>query len=270
MRRILRSGLPPSESAASPVDRRLKGPGAGADTSRMADRRQPDYDFFGPGPAAQPPPPRPPQPYGVPAHGHAPGFAPAPGGLPPAPYLVPRRSRAVTALIVAAVVVGSLFVAGIVAAVALPVFLNQRIRAEWQATTVALPETFEGGARTAAPPDLQPQNPEGVPRMEVATYRTDAGVTVLAVAGKTGSPQRTEEQAENRRDLLAGLASEGVNLQETDAGALGGWLGCGRADGSPSTICVATDQASILSLLVTGADDPASVARRLREATVHR
>lgn len=228
----------------------------------MADRRQPDYDFFGPGPAAQPPPQ---QPDGVPP----PRFA-APGGLPPAPHLVPRRSRAVTALIVAAVVVGSLVVAGVVTAVAVPVFLDRRVRAEWRATTVALPEAFEGGRRTAVAPDLQPRNPEGAPPMEVATYRTDAGVTILVYAAKTAGPQTTENQAEDRRAVLAELASEGVELQETDAGALGGWFGCGRVADSPETMCLATDHASFLTAHVTGADDPASVARRLREATVHR
>jgi hypothetical protein len=242
----------------------------------MADQRQPDYDFFGPGQAPQRPPPRPRQPYGVSPdqrpqpYGVPPPRSTGPGGLPPAPYLVPRRSRATTALIVAAVVVGSLVVAGIVAAVAVPVLLDQRIRAEWKATTVTLPQAFEGGQRTSAPPDLQPQTPEGVPRMEVGIYRTDAGVTVMAFAAKTAGPQTTENQAEDRRGVVAGLASEGMNLQEADAGALGGWLGCGRVAGSPSTMCVATDHASIVSVVVTGADDPVAVARRLREATVHR
>jgi hypothetical protein len=248
----------------------------------MADQRQPDYDFFGPGHAPQQPTPRPQHPYGVPPHqqtlpaqpaqqpyGVPPSRGPAPGGLPPAPYVVPRRSRAVTALIVAAIVVGSLVVAGIVAAIAIPVFLNQRVRAEWKATTVTLPRTFEGGQLTAAPPDLQPQTPEGTAMMDVGTYRTDTGVTLFVLAAKTGDPLTVEDQAEARRSLLAGLASEGMNLQEQDAGDLGGWLGCGRVGAAPSTACVATDHGSLVAVIVTGAADPVTVARRLREATVH-
>lgn len=246
----------------------------------MADQRQPDYDFFAPGRAPgqsppQPPygaPPHPPQgtqhpqqPYGVPPSPFA-----APGGLPPAPHFVPRRSRAVTALIVAAVVVGSLVVAAIVAAVAVPVLLNRRMRAEWQATTVALPESFDGGRLTSAPPDLQPQASGGTPRTSVGIYRTDAGATVFAAAGKTVDPLTPEDQAEGRREFLAGLAAEGATLQQTDAGDLGGWFGCGRVGDSPTTACVATDHASLVAVLVTGADDPVSLARRLREATVHR
>jgi hypothetical protein len=239
----------------------------------MAERRQPDYDFFGPGqgPQQQPYGAPPQQPYGGPPQ--RPTFAPPPApydrtGPPPAGYVVPRRSRAVTALIVAAVVVAGVIGLGIVSAVAIPVFLSQRMRAEWKATTVSLPETFEGGQRISAPADLQPQTPEGMARVDVGNYRTDAGVTLFVVAAKTGDPLTAEDQADARRSLLAGLASEGMVLRETDAGALGGWFGCGIVAGSPSTACVATDHGSLVAVIVAGSDDPAAEARRMREAVV--
>ena len=261
----------------------------------MAERRQPDYDFFGPGrrpatppggppgpgygpPPAQPygtPPARPQQqPYGAPQQ-HS--FAPPP--LPVSPYAqpprqayhpVPRRSRAVTALIVVAVTVVGVIGLGVLAAIAIPVFLHQRTRAEWRATTVALPETFEGGQRIAAAPDLQPQTPLGMARMDVGNYRTDAGVRLFVVAAKALDPQSVEDQAEARRGLLAGLASQGTVLQEKDAGALGGWFGCGTVNSTPSTACVATDHGSVVAIIVSGSDDPAAEALRLREAVVRR
>ncbi|MBO9555326.1 DUF2510 domain-containing protein [Cellulomonas sp.] len=55
------------------------------------------------------------------------GFAPA-WGVPPAP--VASRSPLKVALIVVGCVVGGLFVVGILAAIAIPVFLNQRVKAE--------------------------------------------------------------------------------------------------------------------------------------------
>ena len=82
----------------------------------------------------------------------------------PAPYPVPRRSRAVTALIAAAVVLVSIIGIGIVSAVAIPVFLSQRMKAEWRSTTIALPATFDGGEREELPASLVPEVLTGADR----------------------------------------------------------------------------------------------------------
>jgi hypothetical protein len=267
------------------IDRRLKARRGDVDNSRMADQRQPDYDFFGPGRAAQRPPAPPAQPYGVPPAPPPPqaqppqqpyGVSPQrfePGGGPPAPYFVPRRSRAVTALIVAAVVVGVVVVAGIVAAVAIPVFVHQRIRADWKATTVSLPETFDGGARTEVSAAVRSQLSvaDAFANSDIAVYRT-GGVTVLAVAGKPTQPLAEADGAEVRRGMLAGMAGNGVSvsLAETDPGRLGGWFGCGTLGAQPASVCLATDHGSFVMVVVSGSDDPASVARRMRESAVHR
>jgi len=229
----------------------------------MADQRQPDYDFFGPGQAPRQPGPEPRHPYGVPPHqpAHAalptrpappiqPGrpiprpygvppqpFA-APGGLPPAPYFVPRRSRAVTALIVAAIVVATLIAAGVVAAVAIPVYLGHRMRAEWEATSIGLPETFDGGPRTAVPASARSQlaTEDELMTSDLALYRTKGGATVVVVAGKTKRPMNDAGGASFRRGMLAGMAQSGlsVSLTESDPGRLGGWFGCGAPAGLPA------------------------------------
>jgi hypothetical protein len=243
----------------------------------MAERRQPDYDFFGPGGGPQPQSPVPPgtrqQPYGVPGPPRPPGVPGLPG-LPPAPYVVPRRSRAVTALIVAAAGVVALILAGIVAAVAIPVFLNQRLRAEWRETTVSLPETFDGGARTDAPAALASAfaADDAVRSAEVAVYRTDRGARVVVVAAKSREPMTETAGLETRRGLVAGLAENGAHLTlaEADAGTLGGWFGCGPVTGSAADVCVATDHGAVVMVVVSGSDDPVSLARRMREAVVRR
>ena len=249
----------------------------------MAEHRQPDYDFFGPGRAPQRPSPQqapqqaPPPAYGAPApqpYGVPPPRYAAPGGLPPAPYLVPRRSRAVTALIVAAAVMASLVVAGIVAAVAIPVFLNQRMRAEWKATTVGLPDTFDGGARSAVPAAVRSQLAavaEQLASSDAASYRTDGGVTVFVVAGKGREPLTEADGEDVRRGMLDGMAESGlsVSLAESDPGRLGGWFGCGSL-GAAASVCLATDHASVVILVVAGSDDPTTVARRMRETAVRR
>jgi len=257
----------------------------------MADQRQPDYDFFGPGQAPRQPAPQPRQPYGVPPHqphhaaqptqqpyGVPPQRFGAPGGLPPAPYLVPRRSRAVTALIVAAIVVASLVAAGIVAAVALPVYLGHRMRAEWEATSIGLPETFDGGARTAVPAAARSQlaTEDELMTSDLALYRTTGGTTVVVVAGKTKRPMSDATGASFRRGMLAGMAQSGlsVSLTESDPGRLGGWFGCGAPagmpTGAPTSVCVAVDHASVVLVVVAGSADGVSVARRMREAAVRR
>ena len=285
----------------------------------MAERRQPDYDFFGPGQG--PPPtgqsPAGPPPYGAPpshgtqsaygtqpAHGAQPtygtqpayGAPPAPYGTPPVqpfggpppplygapgawqqagrpPYPVPPRSRAVTALIAAAVVVVSIIGIGIVSAVAIPVFLAQRMKAEWRSTTIALPATFDGATRTDVPSSAIPQVPDDVIEpLQVAGYRTGDGTTIVVGATKAKQAMTEQDQVDARRGVVAGMAMRDVQLTltESDPGPLGGWFGCGAVTGDPATVCVATDHAGIVMIVVAGSDAPVADARRLREASVHR
>ena len=106
--------------------------------------------------------------------------------------------------------------------------------------------------------------------MDVGIYRTDGGTVLVVVAAKSSDPMTAEDQTEARRGVVAGLASTGVDvtLQEADAGALGGWFGCGSVAGTPNSACVATDHGSLVTVIVQGAADPAGEARRMREAVV--
>jgi hypothetical protein len=265
----------------------------------MAERRQPDYDFFGPGqgrpptgqppagpppygahpPYGAPPPPPPPPgpPYGTATHSFG-GPPPPPHGaawqqVRPAPYPVAPRSRAVTALIAAAVVLVSIIGIGVVSAVAIPVFLSQRMKAEWRSTTIALPATFDGGTRTDVPSSAIPQVPDDVIEpLQVAGYRTGDGATLVVGLTKARRPMTDQDQAEARRGVVAGMAMRDVQLTltESDPGQLGGWFGCGAVTGNPATACVATDHAGIVMIVVAGSDAPVADARRLREASVHR
>ncbi len=278
----------------------------------MAERRQPDYDFFGQGQrsaggqsqppqygAAPPPAGQPPSgtpggygtqgptqsrygtqlPYGAPAPpsggGPVSGSPPAwqPPAHPPSPMAV-RRSPAVTALIAAAVVVAALFVVGVVAAVAIPVFLNQRVRAEWRATTVALPDTFDGARRleVAGGAELRQAAPEEAASADLATYVTGSRTTYLVLGVKTKDPMTAEDQTDARREMLAGMSASGVtmDLTEADAGNLGGWFGCGPIEGTPASACVATDSASAVLVVMRGSQDVTGDARRMRETVVRR
>ena len=251
----------------------------------MAERRQPDYDFFGPG-QGQPPAAGPPAgqtSYGNPAYGTQPSYGtlPPPYGAPagPAwrppgpPYPAPPRSRAVTALIAAAIVLVSVIGIGIVSAIAIPVFLAQRMKAEWRSTTIALPQTFDGAARTDVPQSMVPQVPNDViDPLQVAGYRTGGGTAFVVGLTKARQPMTEQDQADARRGVVAGMATRDVRLTltESDPGQLGGWFGCGAVGGDAATACVATDHAGIVMIVVAGSDAPVADARRLREASVHR
>jgi hypothetical protein len=242
----------------------------------MAERRQPDYDFFGPGQGSPAPPgttPRWPALDGPqqPAAGPPPSTASMP---------VPRRSTGLTVLVVAAVVVGAVVVMGVVSAVAIPVFLAQRMRAEWKATTFVLPETFDGATRTAVPaseiPDL---SAESFGTLQVARYRTGT-TSYFVVAAKGKEPLAGSEQVDFPRQLSGGMAQDGMRLSftEKDAGKLGGWHGCGPVTltgsggdtGTGLTACASVDHAGVVLVLVTGLADPAAASLRLREAVERR
>jgi hypothetical protein len=191
------------------------------------------------------------------------------------PPVVVRRSRAVTALVAAAVAVACLVVVGIGAAIAIPVFLSQRMKAEWRSTTITLPETFDGGTRTEVPASLVPQLPSEVAsQLHIAFYRTGAGATILVAAAKAPEPLSAEDQVTARREVLAGVAGTGsgvtLSLTETDAGELGGWFGCGTPSTGRGSACLATDSSGLVMVLLEGSPDPVADARRMREAVVHR
>jgi hypothetical protein len=185
---------------------------------------------------------------------------------------VTRRSTGVTVLIVAAAVVATIVVLGIVGAVAVPVFLAQRMRAEWRSTTFALPETFEGVPRVAVPETYPVGAGDTLMAVTQAAGYDNGPLAYHVVVGKGRDPLSVEDQAGLRQDILAGWADSAypVHLTEQEPGRLGGWFGCGSVPGTPSTACIATDHAGLVTVITSGGSDAVAEVRRLREAVEKR
>ncbi|MFN8076065.1 MAG: hypothetical protein U0Q15_11680 [Kineosporiaceae bacterium] len=246
--------------------------------------KQPDYDFFttpspqgstwgtppGPGPSS----PAPADPWGAPAPPSA--FAtpsatqPGPrgsagtgwhGGTPSTitarPVARPSggMSSGAKALIAVAVVVGLLVVGGIAAAVVIPVFLNQKAKAEWQATSVSAPGTFEGQpavAVTQVPGAAWYRLPGG--RMLVAPMKYDRPRTAAELDEAVASSKRP--------DGYGAGATSFTPPEHADA------LLC--AVGDRGFACFVYSRSA--SLVVSSPDmtrDPAGTARTLWALTVH-
>ena len=117
---------------------------------------------------------------------------------------MPRRSRAVTALIAAAVVVVSIIGIGIVSAVAdpgLPVAADEgRVAFDDD----RLPATFDGGERMSVPAASRGLRAAGAAwgeTLQAATYITDENVGMIVFAAKAPEPQTAEDQEAARREL---------------------------------------------------------------------
>jgi hypothetical protein len=192
--------------------------------------------------------------------------------LPPNAFVVARRSTGLTVLVVAAVVVTSIVVMGIISAIAIPVFLAQSMRSEWRATTYVLPESFDGMDRTEVPPAMVPDVAGQVTGPIQVAYYQRGTTAYFVVAAKGKEPLTTEDQLSARRGFVGGMAQNGVSLSltEQDAGRLGGWFGCGTHTATGATACLATDHAGIVMVVATGSADPAGEARKLREAVEKR
>jgi hypothetical protein len=93
---------------------------------------------------------------------------------------------------------------------------------------------------------------------------------VLAAKGR--AVLTTEDQLNARRELETELAQSGlqVSLARTDAGPLGGWFGCDTPARARASVCLATDSAALVLVVVEGSADPVADARRLREAVEKR
>jgi hypothetical protein len=233
--------------------------------------RQPDYDFFAPtrnnltsggNPASAPI---------RPASPTASGWGYPPGYRPPS-------QRSLPGWVIALIVVGVLlFGLSIMSAVAIPVFLNQRAKAQWQATRVTIPQTFEGADRNTGAAAKQFASDfstaSGIGSDAVGVFGPVNTQAVIIMAVKSGAPWSDAEQAAQRRGFVQGFTSQDQTLTtpvQVDPGRLGGWAGCGLTS-SGIHICFATDADSIV-VIVSGTDagDPATLLRDARAATVIR
>jgi hypothetical protein len=209
----------------------------------------------------------------------------------PAPYLPPAPSRRLpTAAIVAIVCAAGGVIVLILAAVAIPVFLNQRDKATAAATTVSLPPAIGELSQAPMTPDLQGEAEAlrnsvsvGMPDPKVAVFTDATGAHGLVVmGGKLSTVLHQKDEAEVVRGFwrgaqqeLAGQAVLGVPA-ERSPGELGGIVSCASFNPSGVTgeICIAVDPGSMLVTIDVlqgegGASDP-TLATTVREAVVHR
>jgi hypothetical protein len=262
-----------------------------------APRPVPDLGFFG-NPVApagsQPPPPS--------QFGPPPGqFGPPPGqfGAPPvtpfgagpqpvySPYLAVQQRGGMPGWVIALIAGGvSLFIVLVLAAVAIPTFLEQRDRERAEATTTfAWPATIEGLPQStdmeelASLQDATVSNLPTEARDPQSSIYTD-GTTRRIVLVSAFFPRPAGRA--DMRDLFAGfedgLASNpppGVTMSEPfdrEPGRLGGRIRCATMSGALSgQFCMAADSASMLTIVDVspGTPDP-DLPRRVRETVVRR
>jgi hypothetical protein len=176
------------------------------------------------------------------------------------------------ALIVAGV---SVPLVAILAAIAIPVFLNQRMKAEWSSTTVALPADFNGQPKntTAAAQAVAQTFVAGDITIEdVGIYGPIGSTAVIIIAVKPSAPTSSDGQDAERADLERGFQAQGgLRLtKEADPGSLGGWLGCGT-NPQRVEVCLGTTTASLVAVIsASGTGDPVALIRQARTATVTR
>jgi hypothetical protein len=262
----------------------------------MTDDRQPSYDFFpAPQPAMSGPPPpastaptlAPPAPV-LPDNvylGPPPGTVlPAPTGAVPLGWSQPGygygppppRSGLPLWLVALIATVMAVVILGILAAIAIPVFLNQRAKSQWQATRVVLPGSVAGLDRiTGAQADalIKSMAEPPIEAKDVGVYGTLGPNVVLVMAIKSTAAMTEAHQALEREAFFKGMESTGYSLTKLNAGPLGGWFGCTPVvPAKPTvTICMATDQGSIFSAIMgPGVINPEQIAQQARTATITR
>ena len=220
--------------------------------------------------------------YPPPAPSHVPpAWAAPPTGAPPyqgvpqqgwgAPYAPPPPSSGLhPALLAVIVVFATIVVMGVLAAVAIPVFLHERDLA--RKTVVAAPEQVLGMPRlNDAISAAAMARMEGLPGPgdHVAGVYGTGDVRIVVGAARY---HLSSDDQDGYLDAAASEAtSQGVSLEDVEPGRLGGTMRCGTASQAPMTICVFSDGGSYGVVVVTGpADDPGGTARGAREAFVRR
>ena len=204
-----------------------------------------------------------------------PAYPPYPGpayqAVPqqPWPYAAPPSSgpsRLVVGLLAA---LASLVVLGVLAAVAIPVFLSQRDLS--RRTTVSVPDQVAGlplatdavGVAATARMSALPG-----PGDHVAGAYGSAGTRVLVGVARYHLSGKDQDEYLSHAGTEA--TTQGVRLAAVAPGALGGRMRCGAAVAAPMTVCVFVDGGSYGIVVVTGTTDGTGTARAAREAFVHR
>ncbi|MDQ1643565.1 MAG: hypothetical protein QOJ90_2916 [Actinomycetota bacterium] len=218
------------------------------------------------------------------------GTAPAPSqfGTGPAGYYPPAAaSRGLGglpawAIVVIAVPVG-LALLGILAAIAVPVFLNQRAKALDAATTVVFPASIENLPRQTG---IDAQNamdsvlsrlPRDFRDAQAGIYsdRSRHQIVVLSMRPPKGAGRIPIDASVT--DFWAGAhhgTPTSVTMSEPvdrDAGRLGGRMSCATLTGaSTGQVCVAVDSIVLVAVFDLSPSPDRNLPLRVREAVVHR
>jgi hypothetical protein len=208
----------------------------------------------------------------------APPSYPPPGYQPGAPAwptpTVSTMSVGMKVLIAIASVIGGFILLGILAAIAIPVFLNQRAKAEAAATSVSIPTQVVGLARLTDARSLQVEQ----------QLRQQPGQPAVGVYGVNGSVRATvavSRQAMSGADDAAflqgaerGFQNQGVGqvfFTAVDAGRLRGLMRCATVVSPQFSVCVFADHGAFGSISLYGSlTGRTDVALSIREAVEHR
>lgn len=164
-----------------------------------------------------------------------------------------------------------LVMVGIMAAIAIPVFLNQRAKAEAAATTLTLPAAIGDRVRLTdqASQDVAQKLLASMPKnTKIAVYGAvgDPSLIVYAYPEFLSAPEQTVFVA----GVAKGAADAGASMHEVDPGRLGGAARCGDIGGG-TTHCVFADSAGAVGVLVRGAGAAVEYeAVSIREQVEHR
>jgi hypothetical protein len=177
------------------------------------------------------------------------------------------------AAVIVACIVGSFIVVGILAAIAIPVFLNQRAKSEAAATTVSIPEQAAGLTRLhdarALQLEQQLRNQPGPP--EVGVY--GAGTSIRAAVAVTRHSMTSRDVNEFLAGAEGSFHHQGlgqVAFSDVDPGRLGGTMRC-SATASTFSVCVFADHGAYGTVTLFGAmTGHNEVAKAVREAVEHR
>jgi hypothetical protein len=178
----------------------------------------------------------------------------------------PGASTASKVLIGLAIALGSLVLLGILAAIAIPVVLDQRGKSAAARTVVGVPDTLVGYPRMSG--DIATQieqhlkSAPGPGDHLAAVYGTTLPAVAVSVTKQYMNP------AQQRAFLRGVRSTSDVTLSERDPGVYGGTLECGTE--RSATLCVFVDSAAYGAVIVFDGDDPEATVRQARAAIEHR
>jgi hypothetical protein len=204
--------------------------------------------------------------------GMAPVFPQAPSAVPGwPPYTGRPMSGGVLAALIAGTALAAILVVGILAAVAIPTFLQQRAKAEAANTTVVMPEQVVGLTRLHDARSLQLEQ----------QLRAQTGLASVAVYGESGeisvavAVDKHLMSDGDLRNFLAGVdqGSQGrvVHVTDVSPGRLGGVMRCATSTTSQFSICMFADHGAYGSIVLSGKlIGRTDTAVAIREAVEHR